>query len=356
MLAYWDDSATYADAKWRHIFGEILPKAQAHVARILATGAPEQIVFAPNTHEFIKRLISCFELARPLRILSTDSEFHSFRRQSARLLEAGRIELVTVPSQPIQTFHQRFTRAAEHAAFDLIFVSHVFFNSGLVVERLAELLRGLPPEPMLVVDGYHGFCALPTDLGAVADRVFYVAGGYKYAQSGEGVCFMHVPTGCRLRPVDTGWFADFASLEAEHQPEVRYREDGLRFAGATIDMSGVYRLNAVMDLWLREGIEVSDIHAHVRGLMDHFLAKVDEFEHPLIRRSQLIFRPGAEHGHFFTFVLPSSETTARLADSLAARDVVVDHRGDRLRFGFGMYLDRDDVDELFARLADIGPI
>ncbi|WP_449357748.1 hypothetical protein [Alishewanella longhuensis] len=37
---------------------------------------------------------------------------------------------------------------------------------------------------MLVIDGYHGFMALPTDLSAIAERIFYLSGSYKYAQGG----------------------------------------------------------------------------------------------------------------------------------------------------------------------------
>jgi len=36
-----------------------------------------------------------------------------------------------------------------------------------------------------------------------------------------------------------------------------------------------------------------------------------------------------------------------------ARNVVVDVRGDRLRFGFGLYHDADDVDRLLERLAQL---
>ena len=46
-----------------------------------------------------------------------------------------------------------------------------------------------------MIDGYHGFMALPTDFAAIAGRAFYLAGGYKYAMAGEGVCFMHCPPG-----------------------------------------------------------------------------------------------------------------------------------------------------------------
>ena len=38
-----------------------------------------------------------------------------------------------------------------------------------------------------------GFMARPTDLSDIADRAFYLAGGYKYAMAGEGCCFLHCP-------------------------------------------------------------------------------------------------------------------------------------------------------------------
>lgn len=353
VLAYWDDSAAHADHKWGYLWQEVIPRAQHRMAGLLRTYAPEQIVFAPNTHEFVNRLISCFDTSRAIRILSTDSEFHSFRRQCMRLQEAGLVELERVPSQPIEDFVSRFSHAANHGDHDLIYLSHVFFNSGLVVEPLSDLILSIPSKPMIVIDGYHGFCALPTSLGEIAERVFYIAGGYKYAQSGEGVCFMHVPTGCELRPKNTGWFADFAGLSASDHTRVQYSANGQRFAGATFDPSGIYRFNAVMDLFEREGITIEDIHRHVVRLQARFLTALEEAENMPISRHRLMFSPERKHGHFLTFSLPTPEQAARLARALADEDVVVDYRYDRLRIGFGMYLDDADIDALIERLARV---
>jgi len=38
---------------------------------------------------------------------------------------------------------------------------------------------------------------------------------------------------------------------------------------------------------------------------------------------------------------------------LLKKDVVIDRRGSRLRFGFGLYQTEADISELFARLARI---
>ncbi len=332
------------------MWSEVVPQLQGRIASILDLPASEQLVFAPNTHEFVNRLLSCFEERHAVRILTTDSEFHSFRRQVTRLQEAGWADVVFVPSDPIEDFAARFTNAAKMGEFDLIFLSQVFFSSGLVVEKLLLLCQELPAEPMFVVDGYHAFCALPTSLGAIADRIFYLAGGYKYAQAGEGVCFMSVPRGCRARPLNTGWFADFAGLEAEHSEQVMYSNDGMRFAGATFDLSGVYRMNAVLGLFENEGIKIEHVHRYVQKLQSRFLGRLDETGHPLICRQYLQYSAERNHSHFFTFVFPSVAATKALAEQLETAGVIVDYRGNRLRFGFGLYQDENDVDELFRRL------
>ena len=45
---------------------------------------------------------------------------------------------------------------------------------------------------------------------------------------------------------------------------------------------------------------------------------------------------------------------AELHRRLRALDVLTDFRGDRIRFGFGIYQDEDDVDSLLERLAQLG--
>src|SRR5205085_78711 len=123
-----------------------------------------------------------------------------------------------------------------------------------------------------VVDGYHNFMALPIDFGALANRAFFIAGGYKYAMSGEGVCFMHVPPGYGPRPVNTGWFAGFSALSSAQQG-VGYASDAGRFRGSTFDAAGLYRFNAVQN-WLRdENISVAIIHEHVRSMQKAFLER-----------------------------------------------------------------------------------
>ena len=346
-LDYWDDSAKFADQKWDEIFTRRMPRVQHLIAERLRVDNPEQIVFAPNTHEFVYRILSCFDAAKPLRILTTDSEFHSFNRQSRRLLERGNVELDVVATEPFASLSERWQHAVTSATYDLIFISQIFFNSGVASPSPATWLDQVQSEDtVVVVDGYHGFGALPTDWSAYQHRVFYLAGGYKYAQAGEGVCFAVVPQDCQLRPEYTGWFADFASLAKPQQGPVDYADSGMRMAGATMDFSALYRLQAVLEMWQQQGLTDAMINQYIRSLQQAFLEHIDNLNHPDLNRDRLLLDDLETHGHFFTFKLASPERVSEVAERLNAQGVATDYRYDRLRFGFALYQTPTDYGQI----------
>lgn len=233
-LQYWEDSARLMDDKWNQVFGRVVPELRLRLAAVIGLPDPGTLVFAPNTHELLVRLFSC--LRSPVSIVTTDAEFHSFTRQSRRWEESGIARVTRVPAEPFATFHDRMTVAVEQA--DLVYLSEVFFDSGYVVSDPARIVAAAPAEAFIVIDGYHAFMARQVDLSPLARRVFYLAGGYKYAMSGEGACFMHCPPGYGDRPPDTGWFAGFGELVRRDQ-SVPYGDGGDRFWGATLDRKSV---------------------------------------------------------------------------------------------------------------------
>lgn len=345
-IAYWDDSARLVDEKWQHIFGVRVPHTQQLIADILNLPVPEQIVFAPNTHEFVMRLLSCFDWRKPVKVLTTDSEFYSFQRQIKRLTEFNTIQVDVIATEPFATFEQRFIQAAAAEQYDMLFCSQVFFNSGYAIADLTDFVQQLArvSEAMIAIDGYHGFMALPTDLSLISERIFYLAGSYKYAQGGEGCCFMIVPTGSELRPWYTGWFAEFGTLAAEKSALVLYSEDGYRFAGATMDFTALYRLESALLLYKQQGITVGRIHRYVQQLQQRFLSLLEVQQHPFLNVSNLLLHNANQHGHFYTFRLESSARVAELAASLKQHGIITDYRGDRLRFGFAIYQNADVFD------------
>ena len=340
----WNDAARFADRKWDKVMDEVWPAAQAEVAVELGTGQPDAIVFSSNTHDFLIRLVTAAprRSAGPLKLLTTDGEFHSARRQFARWEEEGWIAVDRIATEPFDSFSERFLTAAQAGEHDFIFVSQVQFGSGRIfdaVERLAEL--GRRDGPWIVIDGYHAFMAIDRPLGATAARTaFYLGGGYKYAMSGEGCAFLHAPAGFGPRPSVTGWFAEFEDLSLP-PGSVGYASDASRFLGATFDPSALYRFTAVRRMLGDNDLTTSRISAHVAALQQQLLAAIAD----TAPGSAELLNPldGRPHARFLAFRSPDAQ---RWYSDLKARNCITDVRGDVLRIGFGIYQDDEDVGRL----------
>jgi selenocysteine lyase/cysteine desulfurase len=342
----WDDAARLADRKWERIFGEVIPQAQRNIASELRLPDPSTISFAPNTHELLVRIFSARAENRPLDVLTSDGEFHSFRRQSSRWAEDGRVRLRIVACEPFATFTERYLAELERAKPDIAFLSHFMFKSGLRFDGARELASRAAADGMwAVLDLYHSFMAMPCDFAAVADRVFLLGGGYKYAMSGEGAAYMHAPPSFALRPQNTGWFADFGAIEAR-QGEIGYGRDGSRFMGATFDATGVYRFNAVRAMLEREALNTELIGDRMATLRTTLCGAITSGEAGVLGEAELL-RPNAAgpHARFISLRHPSAtQWKARLFE----HDIITDARDDVLRIGLGLYHDEADVEKLCA--------
>ncbi len=352
QIEAWDDAARLADDKWEVILGSVWEEVASRIAGHLSLPDPKTLVSAVNTHEFILRLLSACPADRPVRVVSTDGEFHSFRRQLARLAEDRLVEHVAVASEPFDTLANRLIEAARRQSSDLVFVSQVLFGSGFALTDLAGLVDGLSaPGRLVVIDGYHGFLARPTDLSGIADKAFYLAGGYKYAMAGEGCCFMHCPPGFAPRPRNTGWYAGFSAL-ADKQSGVPYAENGSRFMGATFDASGLYRMRASLRFLAGEKLDAATIHAHAVALQEELMAALAERPLGALAAENLVVPLAVEaRGNFLAFKHPDAADWYR---RLHEAHIDTDVRGTRLRIGFGLHQAAEDVDMLIGRLRALG--
>ncbi|HSM96980.1 MAG TPA: aminotransferase class V-fold PLP-dependent enzyme [Rhizomicrobium sp.] len=342
----WRDAARLLDNKWDRVFADVIPAAQNHIAHHIGLPDPASIVFGPNTHSFVLRLLSCFNFGKPVRILTTGSEFHSFSRQIARLEEDGAAVVTRIATEPFDSFEQRFAAEAARGGYDLVFFSQVFFDSGFAVSNVSKIVSAVPDKKtFVVVDGYHAFMAVPVDFRAAAGRAFYLAGGYKYAMAGEGACFLHCPPGYGARPRDTGWYAGFAALESAGGG-VAYASDGSRFFGATFDVSALYRFNAAQEWLASEGWTIAKMLSHVRGIERAFLKAIGDGK--TLDPSSLLIADQARRGRFLCF---RTDQAGAIKARLAAKNIIVDHRGDRLRIGFGIYHTDEDALRLAQALA-----
>ena len=350
QMEAWNDAARLADRKWDKVMDEVWPAAQAEVSAELGTGIPDAIVFAPNTHDLLVRLFAAISSESPVRVLTSDGEFHSARRQFARWEEAGAAAVERIPAEPFDSFSDRFLAAAQPGAHQLIFVSQVMFGSGRLLEQVEQLAAlGRADGPWVVIDGYHAFMAVDRPFGERASAsAFYLGGGYKYAMAGEGCAFMHAPTGFAERPPITGWFAEFEDLSLP-PGSVGYARDASRFLGATFDPSALYRFTAVRRMLGENGLTTARISAHVENLQRRLLDSLGGT--PLAEAELLNPLDGGPHARFLAFRSPHAQ---RWYAELKAQNCMTDVRGDVLRIGFGIYQDERDVErlvELLGRLA-----
>jgi selenocysteine lyase/cysteine desulfurase len=347
----WNDAARLADNKWDKVLGEVWPEAQGHVADELGSGTADAIVFASSTHDFLVRLVTAAprRAPGPLRVLTTDGEFHSARRQFARWAEAGWIALDQVAAEPFDDLSGRFLAAAQAGEHDFILVSQVLFGSGRVFDRVEELAAlARPGGPWVVIDGYHAFMALDRPFGAAAaGSAFYLGGGYKYAMSGEGCAFLHAPPGYGERPPVTGWFAEFEDLTLP-PGSVGYAKDARRFMGATFDPSALYRFNAVQRMLRDNQLTTAAVAEHARTLQAQLLDGIGATALGEAELLNPLDRDKGTHARFLAFRSPDAQ---RWHTGLKAQNCVTDVRGDVLRIGFGLYQDETDVERLLGLFA-----
>lgn len=330
-----DDAARLADDKWPAAFAAA-DAVRGYVARLLGAQA-SQIALAPNTHDLLLRFLSSLDLKARPHLVTTTGEFHTITRQLRRLEEARALEVTWVDALPVATLAQRLATAIT-ARTSAVLASTVLFETSSCVPGLAGLVshaRGLGAEVLL--DTYHSFGVVPWDLGA-ADA-FFVGGGYKYAQWGEGCCFLRVPPRT-FRPVITGWFAGFSQL-AVKSAGVAYGPEGAEsFAGSTYDPVSHYRARAVIAFFEQQGLTIEVLREISLKQTQLLIDGLKSFELASPREA-------AQRGGFVALRTPRASA---LVAELRAEGIVTDARGDLLRLGPAPYLLDDELERAIAVL------
>lgn len=345
----WLDAAEHVDDKWGRAFEKRDRVTRGFLHLLGDPGG--HVTLGSNTHELVVRFLSALPLDERPRIVLTDGEFHSIRRQIDRVGETDRVEVVKVPAYPADGAADRLAEAVDDRTA-CVLVSTVLYERGHRVPGLVRVAEACARHGAeLLVDTYHALGAVPTDLRAEGlESAFAVGGGYKYLQLGEGNCFLRVPEGCTLRPVVTGWFSEFAELtDAKTPGEVRYGKGAARFAGSTYDPTSHYRGAAVMDFFEAEGLDPTFLRAvslHQVGVLEDGFRALD-LDPAVVRLDDVA--PGARGG----FLALRAPDASALSVRLKERGVWTDSRDSTLRFGPAPYLDDQQLIEAMGHLAEV---
>jgi len=345
QLEAFDDAALLLDEKWDRAFARA-DRVRSGLGAMLGDDERGRITLADSTHTLLVRLLSSLDLRARPRVVTTEGEFHSARRQLDRLEEAG-VEVVRVPAT--DDLAARLAAAVDGRTA-LVLVSKVLFGTARVVTGLAETAAACRAHgAVLVVDSYHALGALDWTLAQDdLHDAFVVGGGYKYLQQGEGVCFLRWPTGTALRPLVTGWFAEFGDVHAPPRGGVAYGDGPERFAGSTYDPTSHYRAAAVLDFFDSQQMTPGWLRAVSRRQVGLLADAFDDLGADAAVIHRALCGPPEQRAGFLALRSPRA---GELRAALRERGVRSDHRGDVLRLGPAPYL-RDD--QLIAAVDALG--
>lgn len=381
QIEAWEDAARRVDDKWERAFARRDRYRRGLMERL--GDRDGDYAFGSNTHELLVRLLSALPLRDRPRLITTDGEYHSARRQFDRLAEEQLFEIVKVPSVPSADIAWRLIDRIDDRT-SLVMVSHVLFRTGQVVPGLRDVAQACERfGAALLVDMYHSvnvvdalehydgaegrtnspdartpLASSPPLASSLLDGLesaFIIGGGYKYLQCGEGNCFLRLPPRCSLRPVITGWYAEFDAIaDRKHPGRVAYAEGGGRFAGATYDPTSHYRAARVLDFFDERGLTprlLRDVSRHQVGLLAERFDALDA-DPAIISRDRSI--PLARLGGFLALDSPRA---GDLCAALRDRGMFTDHRNGVLRLGPAPYLcDRQLADAIEVLDEAIGEV
>ena len=370
----WLDAAELVDDKWDRAFAEADRVARGFA--VLLEDRQGDIALGASTHELVVRFLSALPLGGRSRIVTTDSEFYTLRRQLDRLSETG-IEIVRVAAEPVESVAERVAAAVDHKTAAAA-VSCVLFESARIVRGLAAVQRACDEAgATLLVDAYHALNAIPfslVDEGLAG--AFVVGGGYKYCQLGEGNCFLRIPPGCELRPVVTGWYSEFEALgegpggtaandkecvagddtgrgdnaEPGEVHRVLYGAGAARFAGATYDPTSHYRAAAVFDFFVEQGLTPEVLRRVSRHQVELLAAAFDalDVDPGIIARDRSV-----ELEEVGGFLVLRASRAADISRRLGQRGVFTDYRGPTLRLGPAPYLTDQQLGDAVGTLGEV---
>jgi kynureninase len=320
----WLDAAELVDDVWDKAF-EKANDVRRGFARLL-DDSPDRIALAPNTHELVVRFLSALPLKKRPRLITTDGEFHTIRRQLDRLAEEG-VEVIKVAATPAATLAERLAAVVDDKTAAVL-VSAVLYTNAHIVPNLRTTLEACERHGAeLLVDAYHALNVVPFSLKKEAlERAYVVGGGYKYCQLGPGNAFLRFPADCALRPVVTGWFSEFTDLSQAPMPgRVGYGPGPARFAGATYDFTSHYRGAAVFRFFEQQRLTVERLRALSQRQIEILVEGLE-------RAPEV---PVTTLGGFVSF---GAVDAAQLQQRLRRANISTDHRGDRLRLGPAPYV------------------
>ncbi|HWZ27817.1 MAG TPA: hypothetical protein VNX15_04600 [Gemmatimonadales bacterium] len=347
QMRAWTDAAELVDDKWERAF-TMASAVRRGFARLLHDDS-DHIALGASTHDLLIRFLSALPLKTRPRLITTDAEFHSLRRQLDRLGEEG-IAIVRVPARPVSSLVERVRKEITPATAAVL-LSAVLFETAEIVPGLGSLATACRAAGIeLLVDAYHALNVIPFPVPALGlSSAYIVGGGYKYCQLGEGNCFLRFPADTDARPVITGWYSEFELLESESPRKVQYGAGPARFAGSTYDPTSHYRAAEVFRFFADQQLTPE----RLRDLNRRQVARLAHGFDELALDPAVVARVVHGLDGIAGFLALRAPNAGDLSRALRTRGVFTDTRHDILRMGPAPYVTDGQIDKALEELKQV---
>jgi len=348
LLEAFEVAARDVDTKWDTVFKKV--EILRSYLRSYYDDPIGRYTLGQNTHQLLVAWLSSLPLTQKPKIITTTHEFYSMERQLRRLEEEG-IEVSRLePHSTVNFIEQMEEKIDDNTA--AIMLSRVYFDSALINSSIPEIAKLARSHDIpLLIDDYHGTNVVPLSIKkADLQDCFFLIGGYKYLQWGEGNCFLRYPANCDLRPAITGWFASFSTLsDSRTTARTSYTDDNQRFASGTFDGISQFRAAQVVHFFREQELTPQTLRKqYIRQL--RYMKHCFNFFSPNSELIALKHEKNLEYnGGFLAFNSPHAVALQQL---LSQNDVLTDARGTVLRFGPAPYTTGANIERAMTCLED----
>jgi selenocysteine lyase/cysteine desulfurase len=326
------------DVRAEHFFDES-EAVRALFARLIGAGAGD-VAIVPSVSYGMATVMANVPVAAGQKIVTLAEDFPSGILAARALAERAEARVVTV-ARPAEGDWSSAVLEAIDGGTALVVAPHTHWACGTLIDVEAIGRRCRSVGAALVLDTTQSTGALPLDLAAV-DPDYVVAASYKWLLGPYSVGFLYVaPRHQHGQPLEEAWIVrrnahDFRSLsvyEQEFAPGARRFDMGERANFALLPVAA-----AAIGQLLEWG---------VGNVAETLGAATAALEAGLAERG--VTAPADRAPHFLSVRFPGGPPEG-IEERLAAADVHVSLRGERMRITPHLYNDEADAERLLAAL------
>jgi kynureninase len=318
----WNEHGAQA---WYQLWMGELAALREKFARLI-NAQPHEIALAPNVSVALGEIANALDLGGRQKVLVADRDFPTLAYQwLARQRQGLEVEFVSSPDGSALPTEQFIERIDDQTA--VVATSRVFYLTGYMQDVKAIAEAAHRHGAYVVVDDYQGTGQIPLDVKALGVD-FLVTGTLKWLMGGPGVAMIYAREDLipRLAPSMTGWWASREQFEFR-TTQLTFRDDAQRLEAGTPAVAAVYCASAALDLV--EEVGVPRIRARTQALSDDLTRRIQE-------KGWTLLGP-LESERRSSIVVVRAEQPAEIVHALTERNIVVDHRPDRVRISPHFY-------------------